>query len=765
MLLFTILLSLSYLSLPGQDIVVDSLQTALIQASDTQRVIVLNQLAYTLYRSNPQQGAVYGKEAARLAEKFNMDQQLGNAYNTLGGAYWVMSKRDSALLYYQSAYQYKNIAKDTAGMAGALSNMGVIYNENRDYLKAIEIYKKALKIMEANNLVDYAAITSNNMGIVYMTLGKYNEASEYFFKAVVVAEKDQLHNLICNAYNNLGKLHGKMKDTEKEIMFKRKALLTALDANNMIQTGVAYNNIGTFHLEKKNYDSAIYYFNKARIVNSNLQRSKSTALNLINLSKVYAEIQRYDSALYYADEAVVLSQSIQDVLKLIQANLEKGDALKALKGCQAALPIYLEAYSSATEMKFLPEIKFLSEALYLCHKDLGRYDEALRFQTEYIKATDSLLNEDNVRRLAELEAEYEFDKERISKNNEIRLLEAERANARLKLAMGLVIAAMILIIAFFIFKAIIAKKERNAANLQMMSEYKQSLTKMIAHDLKNPLSVILSNPSEFPSTKHIAQQMLQLVNNMLDVQKLQQAHVLLSLATINLYEIIHQVAEQIRPLISKKNIHLTVDVNQELFIRADENYLFRVMVNLLTNAIKFSPQNDSIIIHATEGYGSVRIDITDHGPGIPADKLETIFDEYAQLDARTSGGIASTGLGLTFCKLALQALNSQIHVNSVPGKTTFWFELPQIENKEVHTTADGPIEAAFALNQDDINKVQPILSLLRSYKLYEGQKIIRTLDTVDNTDNIVKWKTHLLDAVFTNNQAYFDQLISLATGR
>ena len=110
---------------------------------------------------------------------------------------------------------------------------------------------------------------------------------------------------------------------------------------------------------------------------------------------------------------------------------------------------------------------------------------------------------------------------------------------------------------------------------------------------------------------------------------------------------------------------------------ADGSLLRRVVQNLLGNALKFTPDHGHITIGMEPGAGRLRVWIRDDGPGIPVEYREKIFEKFGQVEARVSRQKYSTGLGLTFCKLVVEAHGGAIGVDSEVGEgSTFWFEIP-----------------------------------------------------------------------------------------
>jgi two-component system sensor histidine kinase/response regulator len=115
---------------------------------------------------------------------------------------------------------------------------------------------------------------------------------------------------------------------------------------------------------------------------------------------------------------------------------------------------------------------------------------------------------------------------------------------------------------------------------------------------------------------------------------------------------------------------------QAVTVDCDPQIIERVIMNLLGNALKFTPAKGSIVVAVMQNGERCRVEVRDTGRGIPPEYLERVFDKFQQVEARKERKMYSTGLGLTFCKLAVEAHQGQIGVNSTVGVgSTFWFEL------------------------------------------------------------------------------------------
>lgn len=243
--------------------------------------------------------------------------------------------------------------------------------------------------------------------------------------------------------------------------------------------------------------------------------------------------------------------------------------------------------------------------------------------------------------------------------------------------------------------------DRINRELQRLDQIKQDLTDMIIHDLRNPLSGIIGYLSllmqytklddqqrEFADlAKSNSETMLNMVNTLLDITKLEVGQMNIDRQNVLVSEIISAAFNQTRGMALPKNVSLEYHLERpDLQVNADAQLLVRVLVNLVGNAIKFVPDNGNVQVDAYNENGDEQTPYTvfkvvDNGEGIPTEYHDKIFEKFGQVDIRKKGDKVSTGLGLTFCKLAVQAHGGKIEVSSEPGKgSTFVFEIPHLSH-------------------------------------------------------------------------------------
>ena len=326
--------------------------------------------------------------------------------------------------------------------------------------------------------------------------------------------------------------------------------------------------------------------------------------------------------------------------------------------------------------------------------------------------------------------------------------------------------------------------------LQSLNEFKEAMAGMVVHDLKNPLNSII-NLTEQVTIKEAGKQMLDLVTNILDIQRLETAQLKLMPVPVNLRSLVHQALNQVSYLIEAKDLHVHNGCTPAYWINIDEEVVQRVMTNLLTNAIKYTPEGGEIRLEATlqklkipgsSGQKQVKVWIKDNGIGIPEDKQDMIFDKFKQVEARQSGVARASGLGLTFCKLVIDAHGGDIGVRSLPGQgAEFWFTVSLdsvrtandtydlVAQKEVfghsYKSPPKPFKSlGFQLTRHDKAILAPYLPEFQQLDVYEVSGLRRLISKIDTHDqeNLQLWLKEITKAMYACNEDRYYALLGVA---
>lgn len=240
--------------------------------------------------------------------------------------------------------------------------------------------------------------------------------------------------------------------------------------------------------------------------------------------------------------------------------------------------------------------------------------------------------------------------------------------------------------------------EGNYVRLQELENLRDQLTHMIVHDMRNILTGVaaslvllqgeLNGKIEGRCERYLqaavrcTEDLTAMINNLLDVSKMEAKQMVLKLTDCSLLELSREALDKLEAARENRSIRL-VDPQQDLRITGDCDILLRVVLNLLHNAIKFTAADGDIVVSMERSGDRVIYAIRDNGPGIPCEYRDKIFAKFGQVEiAGNRRPLCSTGLGLTFCKLAVEAHQGRIWVESEVGVgSTFYLDLPQNQER------------------------------------------------------------------------------------
>jgi signal transduction histidine kinase len=229
-------------------------------------------------------------------------------------------------------------------------------------------------------------------------------------------------------------------------------------------------------------------------------------------------------------------------------------------------------------------------------------------------------------------------------------------------------------------------------------QVKDEFISVVGHELRTPLTSIRGSlglleggvfgelPEEAANMLALAvintDRLVRLINDILDIERMDAGRVELELAPIKASELVNSAMQIIQMTVTQAELTLTTEVDDDLTVAVDADRIVQVLVNLLGNAVKFSPHHSTITVTATAEHGCARFAVTDTGRGIPVDQLGTIFERFRQVDASDAREKGGSGLGLAIARNIVEHHDGQMGVESKVGQgSTFYFMLPLLNDR------------------------------------------------------------------------------------
>jgi tetratricopeptide (TPR) repeat protein len=329
------------------------------------------------------------QKALTILERIGDQQGIASSYNLIGIIHYAQGRYAKTLEAFQKALAIRERIGDQQGIAGSYNNIGVIHKTQGRYAEALEALQKALTIFERIGDQQRIADCYNNIGTIHADQGRYAEALEAYQKALTILERIGYQQGIANCYNNIGNIHVKQERYADALEAYQKAL--AIQERIGDQQGIAtlYNNIGVTNLAQGRYAEALESYQKALAIRERIGDQRGMASSYNNIGTLHRVQGRYTKALEAFQKALAIAQplGLQDDLDEIYLNLAQTDSALAASG-----------------QNHLWKSAYLHHRLYAAYKD-------------------SVINEASIRKQAQLESQYEYDKKTA-------LLKAEQEKER-----------------------------------------------------------------------------------------------------------------------------------------------------------------------------------------------------------------------------------------------------------------------------------------------------------------------------------------------
>lgn len=604
-------------------------------------------------------------KAIALAETLQPQDTLflGGAMNDLGMNLDNMGKRVEARHYLQRAIGFLGASGHQENLADAKSNLASLYYAEGNYEEAIRLYNEAYQIDLQSGNNSRQSTSLNNMGRIYVDWGKYETGLEYYFRSAALLDTTADRRIMAVRYNNIGMAYQLMKKHREAIKWIEKARLIDEEEGMVLRLGTRYFNLATSLTALREYGKAGVYFEKA-------DSFYMAAEQIPALAKVHAGFG--------------------------QMFLEQGNPSRAIFH-------FLKSLEYAETGGSLPEQSLIYNQLYRFYKQIGDFEQALRFHEQYTAIRDSVFNLEVSGQVEEMEVQYQTAQKeaeivRLEGENKARLREASfRRRQRNWAFAGLGVLLIFMAGLLRLFSTVKRQKSVLASQnqeLEQLNHTQNRLFGIISHDLRNAMAAYQSSakmityhlekghPEKLlplaPEIRRNARNLSGMLENLLQWSLLRMKGVDPEKKSVSLRTEAAKVVELVRDYAQAKSTVIDTVVGDET-VWCDPGSLELILRNLIGNAIKFT-SGGTITLSAFSDDGHTVMQVKDTGCGMDPLLVTDLFKTGKVEARRGTSGEKGTGLGLQLVAEHVAHNGGSIDVDSQPGAgTTITVKLPSKE--------------------------------------------------------------------------------------
>jgi len=583
------------------------------------------------------------KKGVRDLDKYDFPKGSIELNTWIAGNFTEMRQYDSAKVYLNNSISRAKKIDYYQGLITTYIEYGGIYQSQDNYKKALEYFIKVDSICTTKTIKNDpdCAIAVSNIGLIKGLFKEFDEAEKYYKLAL---------------------------DYFERLKTQKKAAINTI------------NSLGTIELERNNFDKAEKYYKEALEYYIASKRKSEIGYMYSQFANLYGKQKRYYEAENVALKSIEISKDLKDSLRIIYGLNVLGSIKIDQKEFNKSI-IYTE--ESLEIAKRLKKPSMVLKSLNLLNKVYFKsknYKKAAETAIIYANYKDSIDVLQNKKVLLDIETKYQTEK----KEKEIALLKSEKElnaqkqkNQRNLLLGGLGITSIVGLFLFVLYR----NRHKTNTKLKELDTLKSNFFANISHEFRTPLTLISSaiddtltddsisdkKRQQFSVAKQNSERLLSLVNQLLDLSKIDAGQLKLHLQESNVLQLISALSESFTHSAKQKNINLNLNIKQrEENVWFDKDAVEKITVNLLSNALKYTPENGSVVCHASIENHKLVLQVKNTGTGLTYEESNHIFDRFYQTNEQNQG----TGIGLALVKELVELHKGTIEVTSTPNEWT-----------------------------------------------------------------------------------------------
>ncbi|MDA3868054.1 MAG: tetratricopeptide repeat protein [Salinivirgaceae bacterium] len=684
-----------------------------------------------LQMGKPNAALKYYQQSLAIRRTLGDSLAVSGSLTNIAKAHLKQRNDEQALKAANEALEIRRGHNDLDLVASSLVDLGGIYKETGNYAKSIEFFQQALIIRR--QLGDELQIAASllNVGSIYRQLNLVETALEYYTDALELYQKIGDEARVSTVLNYIGGVYYKQGAYDNALDYFLSALGYREVSGDQRQVARISNNVAMIYKNIGNYPKALDYYNEALSYYKKQGNRKQYAATLNHIGNLHVVWGNDSEALNFLKKAYFERREIGDNYGFAHSALDIGEIYLTQEKLTAANAYFSKALEMAKSLHNFELNRDVHFAVYRLETARRKYRAALRHHEKYTAWKDSVFNYETLQRITQVQMQneperrnmqIEFERkkqqmeiDRLRKNREEReayfeLKEQNQLQTRnliIAVAAGLLLV-VILLISRFIMKVRTNKKlhrlnnelsnlntdlQQSQKSLRQLNATKDKFFSIIAHDLKNPFTALVSladilhekfqvmeehRKSEILNQIHIAaKNTFRLLENLLEWSKAQQGGVVYTPVEVDVATEINHAVDLYVNALHQKDIDVKIDISQYLEVTTDKHMLSFVLRNLIGNAVKFTPFSGKIIIRMEKRKNDLLVSVKDTGVGMTRSVMERLFDLNVHYTTEGTNKERGAGLGLILCKDFVTKMGGDIMVESTPGEgSAFSFTLP-----------------------------------------------------------------------------------------
>ncbi|MBL7874005.1 MAG: tetratricopeptide repeat protein [Cyclobacteriaceae bacterium] len=649
-----------------------------------------------------------------LRESLNTEQLTARQFDLLNaiGFEYRYSYPDSTIYYCTRAYELGKKISIKKNLSKPLSFIGLAFANKGDYKKSSEYHEQAINIAIQQQDSVQLAFGYNNLGRMYFDGGDLVRSYDNLIRSKDIFEVIQDQSGLAYVYRSLANVYKSQGDFEKAIAMSTQAFELRKKIGERRSIVSSLLELGLIYEEKGDTKEALAKLQIADSLAKRINDPTTLAELELGVAEILLSEKRYIESYAKANAVLKTISGITNLKLFIRASLIRGEYFLYKKNYSLAIPIFKDIILKAEQSGNLAYQIEATKNIAICYQEIGEKSQAEDMINQSEILGERIRNTDLEQQIERLRFQLEIEKK--EKENEFlksvqikneSLIASQRFQNRLLLTLIVSVSLIMVVLLIYARKRKIinemlqtqneqiikqqdvitnVNKNLRKQNLQLneLNNEKNSLMSIVAHDLKSPINRIagLAGIMELEGNNSKQQQeylaMIKaatkagddLIKDLLDVSAFEANGRAPVITDVPVGELLEQRVNTFYGSAEIKSIQLLVAHTFTGTFKSDADSLNRIIDNLVSNAIKFSPRDSKVSVTGMQEGSAIIISVKDNGPGFSESDKVFLYQKFKRLSAQPTGGESSNGLGLAIVKTLVDRLGGEIVLFSEQGK-------------------------------------------------------------------------------------------------